>query len=149
MTEKKIPRQLARSTRVAARDDNKKDKKEVKKTDPQILDSIKSGMVIKVHQKIKETNIKGETKERIQVYEGMVIARRHGKQKNATVTVRKISEGIGVEKIFPIYSPIIAKIEIVKEYNVRRAKLNFLKKPHAKLKERKRRDNSVPNGRQA
>lgn len=115
-----------------------KPKKTEQKPDPKILDSIAPGMVIRVHQKIKETNIKGETKERIQKYEGTVIARRHGKQKNATVTVRKISEGIGVEKIFPLHSPILDKIEVVKAYNVRRAKLNFLKQPHSKLKERKR-----------
>ena len=125
---------------MADKKETTKLKKEEQKSDPKFLDSITAGMVIKVHQKIKETNIKGETKERIQVYEGTVIARKHGKQKNATVTVRKISEGIGVEKIFPIYSPIIAKMELVKAYNVRRAKLNFLKKPHAKLKERKRKN---------
>ena len=125
---------------MADKKETTKLKKEEQKPDLKFLDSITAGMVIKVHQKIKETNIKGETKERIQVYEGTVIARKHGKQKNATVTVRKISEGIGVEKIFPIYSPIIAKMELVKAYNVRRAKLNFLKKPHAKLKERKRKN---------
>ena len=98
---------------------------------------IKPGMTVKVHQKIKEKNAKGEEKERIQVYEGMVIARRHGLEKGATITVRKISDGIGVEKIFPVYSPNVAKIEIKKRAKVRRAKLDYLKNYKKRLKEKK------------
>lgn len=98
---------------------------------------IKPGMTIQVHQKIKEKNAKGEEKERIQVYEGMVIARRHGLEKGATITVRKISDGIGVEKIFPVYSPNIDKIEIKKQAKVRRAKLDYLKNYKKRLKEKK------------
>lgn len=85
------------------------------------------GMVVKIHQKIKEMNTKGEEKERIQIYEGSIISIRHGKEQGATITVRKISEGVGVEKIFPIYSPVIAKIEVVKQFKVRRARLYHLR----------------------
>jgi len=93
----------------------------------QILDKleVKPGMVVRVHQKIKDVSAKGEEKERIQVYEGLVIARKHGNEQGATITVRKISEGIGVEKIFPLYSPLIAKIELVDQKATRRAKLYY------------------------
>lgn len=96
---------------------------------------IKPGMTVKVHQKIKEKNAKGEEKERIQIFEGMVIARKHGAEKGATITVRKVSGGIGVEKIFPIYTPTVIKIEPVKQAQVRRAKLSYLKTYKKKLKE--------------
>lgn len=98
----------------------------------------KPGMVVKVHQKIKELNAKGEEKERIQAFEGTIIAVRHATEPGATITVRKISDGVGVEKIFPIHSPVIDKIEIVKEYAVRRAKLHYLRGDFKrKLKEKK------------
>lgn len=88
---------------------------------------LKPGMVVKVHQKIKETNTKGEEKERIQIFEGTVIAVRHASEPGATFTVRKIAEGVGVEKIYPIKSPVIAKIEVVKQMAAHRAKLHFLR----------------------
>lgn len=94
----------------------------------------KPGMVVKVHQKIKELNAKGEEKERIQIFEGTIIAARHGSEAGATITVRKVSEGVGVEKIYPIYSPVIDKIEVVRQLAVRRAKLNFLRDPKFKRK---------------
>jgi len=97
---------------------------------------IKPGMTIRVHQKIKEKNPKGEEKERIQVFEGLVLARKHGREIGATITVRKISEGIGVEKIFPLHSPTIAKIEVKKKAKVRQAKLNYLRTYQKRLKEK-------------
>lgn len=97
---------------------------------------IKPGYLVRVHQKIKETDAKGKIKERIQVFEGIVIARRGGKTPGATFTVRKIAaDGVGVEKIFPLYLPSIEKIEVVKKYKVRRAKLYYLRDYQKKLKE--------------
>ena len=103
-----------------------------KKQEERIIPEIKPGMTIRVYQKIKELNPKGEEKERIQYFEGMVIAKKHGKQAGNTITVRKISDGIGVEKIFPLNLPAITKIEIKKQARVRRAKLYFLKRGHKK-----------------
>jgi large subunit ribosomal protein L19 len=96
----------------------------------------KPGMTVRVHQKIKELNAKGEEKERIQYFEGMIIAKKHGKEKGGTITVRKISDGVGVEKIFPLNLPSITKIEIKKQAVVKKSKLYFLKKGYKKkLKE--------------
>jgi large subunit ribosomal protein L19 len=98
---------------------------------------LKPGMTVRVYQKIKELNSKGEEKERIQYFEGMIIARKHNKEAGATITVRKTSEGIGVEKIFPLNLPTITKIEIKKEAKVRQAKLYYLRgKYKKKLKEK-------------
>lgn len=98
---------------------------------------LKSGMTVRVYQKIKELNSKGEEKERIQYFEGMIIARKHNKEAGATITVRKISEGVGVEKIFPLNLPTITKIEIKKEAKVKRAKLYYLRGGYKKkLKEK-------------
>lgn len=87
-----------------------------------VLPDIRPGMTLRVHQKIKEGN-----KTRIQVFEGLVIARKHGSGPSATITVRKISGGIGVERIFPLYLPTIEKFEVVKSSKVRRAKLYYLR----------------------
>lgn len=107
-----------------------------KTSEKQILDktAIKPGMVIRIHQKIKDINAKGEERERIQIYEGIVLARKHGNEQGATITVRKISEGIGVEKIFPIYSPLIEKIELVDQKAVNRAKLYYTRDYKKRLK---------------
>lgn len=91
------------------------------------IPDIRSGDVVRVHQKVKEKN-----KERIQVFEGLVIAVKHGKGINGTFTVRKISLGIGVEKIFPLHSPLITKIELVKRSKVRRAKLYYMRELRGK-----------------
>ena len=95
---------------------------------------LKPGLTVRVHQKIKELNSKGEEKERIQYFEGVIIARKHNKEIGATITVRKVSDGIGVEKIFPLNLPTITKVEVKKKAEVRRAKLTFLKKKGNKKK---------------
>ena len=92
------------------------------------------GDTVKVHVKIKE----GE-KERIQAFQGVVISKRKGST-NATFTVRKVSYGIGVERIFPTHSPIIGKIEVITRGRVRRAKIYYLRKLRgkaARIKERR------------
>lgn len=91
------------------------------------------GDTVKVHIKIKEGS-----RERIQIFEGFVLKRQHGGI-NETFTVRRIASGVGVEKTFPIHSPLIEKIEVVKKGKVRRAKLNYMRKrtgKSAKIKAR-------------
>ncbi len=96
---------------------------------------IRPGMTVRVHQKIKEKNSKGEEKERIQIFEGIILKARHGKEAGGTFTVRKISEGVGVEKIYPLHSPVIARVEIIRQAKVRRANLTYLRKHKKRLKE--------------
>lgn len=92
---------------------------------------LKPGQTVRVHQKIKDGD-----KERVQVFEGTIIARRHGVGQSATFCVRKLSDGIGVERIFPIHSPVIAKLELVRTAKVRRAKLYHVRQTSARpLKE--------------
>ena len=97
--------------------------------------NIMPGMIVKVYQKIKELNTKGEEKERIQIFEGMVIAQKHGSEPGATVTVRKVSEGVGVEKIFPVHSPVVEKIELVRQMKVNQSRPYYLREHKNKLKE--------------
>lgn len=100
---------------------------------------IKAGDTVRVHQKIQD---KGKT--RIQVFEGVVLARKHGAEPGATFTVRKVASGVGVEKIYPLYSPNIDKIEIVKRAKVRRAKLYYIREKVAReIKRQMRRMNLV------
>ena len=82
---------------------------------------VKVGDTVRMHVKVKEGS-----RERIQVFEGTVIAKKHGGI-NETITVRRISYGVGVEKVFPVHSPSIDKIEVVRSGAVRRAKLYYLR----------------------
>ncbi len=98
------------------------------------LPDFKPGYTVKVHQKVidliedpKTKKITGK-KERVQVFEGLVIARKGGNGANATFMVRKISYGVGVERIFPLHSPNIVKLEVVKNPTVSKAKLYYVRK---------------------
>jgi len=84
---------------------------------------IRAGDTVRVQQKIEEA--KG--KFRLQAFEGLVLAVKHGKEAGGTFTVRKVASGVGVEKIFPIFSPAIDSIEIVRRAQVRRAKLYYIR----------------------
>ena len=92
------------------------------------LPAFKVGNTVKVHQKIKEGG-----KERVQIFEGLVIARKGGTGVNSTFTVRKIASGVGVERIYPLHSPNIVKLEVSRDDIVRHAKIYYV---------RKRRDNT-------
>ena len=93
------------------------------------------GDTVKVHIKVKEGN-----KERIQVFEGFVLKRQNGGV-SETFTVRKISSGVGVEKTFPLHSPRIEKIELVRKGDVRRAKLNYMRQRTGKSARIKSKEN--------
>ena len=96
---------------------------------------IKAGDTVRVHQKIQD---KGKT--RIQVFEGLVLARKNGDEQGANFRVRKVASGVGVEKIFPLYSPLIDKLEIVKRAKVRRSKLYYIReKVNREIKRQMRR----------
>lgn len=88
---------------------------------------IRAGDTVRVHQKIQE---KGKT--RLQVFEGIVLATKHGEEPGATFTVRRVASGVGVERIFPLYSPLIDKIEVVKRAKVRRSKLYYIREKVAR-----------------
>jgi large subunit ribosomal protein L19 len=91
------------------------------------LPDFQSGDTVRVHVRIKES----ETKERLQVFEGIVIARKHGGVRE-TITVRKTSFGVGVERIFPLHATIIDHIDVIKRGRVRRAKLYYLRELRGK-----------------
>jgi len=86
------------------------------------IPDIRVGDTVKIHYKITESG-----KTRIQIFEGLVIAQKHGKGLDGTIKVRKISGGIGVERTFPLHSPLISKFEKVKSLKVKRAKLYFVR----------------------
>lgn len=93
---------------------------------------LRVGDTVRVHQKIVE---KGKT--RTQVFEGLVLARKHGSEAGATFTVRKVASGVGMEKVFPLYSPNISKIEVKSRGKTRRAKLYYIREKAAKEAARK------------
>ena len=95
--------------------------KELTKSQIKEMPAVNVGDTVKVHVKVKEG-----ARERIQVYEGIVIAKKHGGIEE-TITVRRISYGVGVEKVFPIHSPSIETIQVVRNGAVRRAKLYYLR----------------------
>ncbi len=97
--------------------------------------NIRAGDTVKVYQKIQEKD-----KTRIQIFEGLVLAVKHGKEAGGTFTVRKIASGVGVEKIYPIYSPNIDKIEITKRSKVRQSKLYHIREKAAKAIKREMRN---------
>ena len=95
--------------------------KELTKSQLKEMPAVQVGDTVKVHVKVKEG-----ARERIQVFEGTVIAKKHGGIEE-TITVRRISYGVGVEKVFPIHSPSIDTIQVVRNGAVRRAKLYYLR----------------------
>ncbi len=96
--------------------------------------NVKPGMTVRVHQKIREMTPKGEEKERVQIFEGIVLAVR-GAGASKTFTVRKESNGVGVEKIYPMDLPTLVNVEPVKQAKVKRAKLYNFRSYDKKLKE--------------
>jgi large subunit ribosomal protein L19 len=94
---------------------------------------VRSGDTVRVTQKIIEKDKKtGKPKTRSQDFEGLCLAVKHGKEAGGTITLRKMASGVGVERIFPIYSPMIEKIEVTKRSKVRRAKLYHIREKAAK-----------------
>ncbi|MDI6883523.1 MAG: 50S ribosomal protein L19 [Patescibacteria group bacterium] len=113
------------------------------------LQDVRPGDTVKVYQKIaalpktskgKKVQSSEKEKERIQVFEGQVLAKKHGKGISSTITVRKIIDGVEVEKIFPLHLPSLEKIEIIKRGKVRRAKLYYLRERVGKKARLKRKE---------
>ena len=108
---------------------------------------LRPGDTVKVHERIpvlSEGKSDKKSAERIQIFEGLIIAKKHGKGISATITVRKIVAGVGVEKIFPIHAPVIEKIEIVSRGKVRRAKLFYLREAKGRKSRLKKKSFIVP-----
>ena len=101
---------------------------------------VQPGDTVRVWQKIQE---KGKT--RLQAFEGLVLARKHGNEPGATFTVRRVTGSVGVEKVFPLYSPMIDRIEIVKRSKVRRAKLYYIREKAAREIKRQMRHMKMMN----
>jgi large subunit ribosomal protein L19 len=104
-----------------------------------IMPDIRPGQTVKVYQRIKEG-----AKERIQPFEGLVLATKHGRGLDGTFTVRKIAEGVGVERVYPLHSPTIEKVEILKDSKVSKAKLYYMRKRSGKRARMKSKDYVVP-----
>jgi|GEM_PF-1660319 len=94
---------------------------------------LKAGQTVRLHERIVDFTSKGEERQRVQVFEGMILGLR-GAGVSRTLTIRKMSGTVAVEKIYPINSPVIVKIELVKTAQVRRAKLSFLNSVKTKFK---------------
>ena len=117
------------------------------------LPQLAPGDTVRVHVRVKETSVKEEIKgkpketerERVQVFEGIVLGLR-GTGARATMTVRKVSFGHGVERIFPLHAPTIDKIEVVKQARVRRAKLYYLRERKGKAGRMKEKREAPPRG---
>ena len=136
VSETKIEDKKTSSDENIEKESDKKEVKEVKEdvSDKDAILNVEPGMVVRVHEKIKEKNTKGEEKERIQVFEGIIIAHKHGGEIGATITVRKDSNSIGVEKIFPINSPLIEKIELKSRIKSSKSKLYYLRNYKKRLR---------------
>lgn len=101
---------------------------------------IRAGDTVRVWQKITERILekdhakktKAREKTRLQAFEGLILARKHGREAGATFTVRRVIDGVGVERIFPLYAPTIDNIEVLKRAKVRRAKLYYIRRKAAK-----------------
>jgi len=104
---------------------------------------VRPGDTVKLYQRLKEGD-----KTRLQPFEGLIVARKHGKGSAATITIRKVSGGIGIEKIIPIHSPTIEKVEILRRAKVRRAKLYYIREKAAKEVRRKMKSLFVAKGEQ-
>lgn len=125
--EKEIEQEAAKVNDVVDVKVDEKSKKAIK------ADDIKVGMYLKVYQRISEKGPKGEDKSRLQMFEGLCIARKHGSQAGATFTVRKVAKtGHIIEKIYPIYLPTLEKIEMYKTFKATKSKLYFVRKPGAR-----------------
>jgi len=114
------------------------------------LPDFRPGDTVRVYFKIRDIVIDEkkktkEVKERVQPFEGVVIARKHGKGITATFTVRRIIDNVGVEKTFPLHSPLIEKIEVLKKGKVRRAKLYYLREAKGKRGKIKAREDGKNN----
>ena len=97
--------------------------------------NLKSGMTVRVHETIKDIDAKGKERTRIQIFEGMILAVKKPKSPSGTILVRKISDSnVGVEKIFPLHSPLVKKIEVVKQIKTRRSKLYYLRDYKKRIK---------------
>lgn len=108
-------------------------------TDARAKLDFRAGDTVRVWSKIPEE----KDKFRLQAFEGIVLARKHGREPGATFTVRKVASGIGVERIFPLYSPMIDKVEMVKKSRARRSKLYYIRDKAVKDVRRKMRSVSA------
>ncbi len=105
---------------------------------------FRAGDTVRVWVKVLEDAEK--KKFRLQAFEGLVLARKHGSEPGATITVRKVASGVGVERVFPLYSPMIDKIELVKRSRVRRAKLYYVREKAVRDVRRKMKQTRMGGG---